>query len=88
MKDKQGQIHIFEVKSVNNSNKICLDKEEYENKVHALKEAYKQASKITKQIFYLCILSGEEWKIVKYENREEWAINKQQFKNSFKKNKN
>lgn len=88
MKDKQGQIHIFEVKSVNNSNNISLDKEEYENKVRALKEAYKQASEITKQIFYLCILRGEEWKIVKYENGEEWTISKQQFKDSFKKNKN
>lgn len=30
MKDTQNRIHIFEVKSVNKSNKIDIDKETYE----------------------------------------------------------
>ena len=36
MKDRKGFIHIFEVKSVNVSNKIKLDEVEYKEKIKAL----------------------------------------------------
>lgn len=37
MKDHRDRIHIFEVKSVNKSNKQNIDKDEYEEKILALK---------------------------------------------------
>lgn len=82
MKDKSGQIHIFEVKSVNKSSTINIDEEEYKQKIQALKSCYKEASKKTGHIFYLPIQTGSDWKIIRYINGEESSINKNEFVDS------
>ena len=84
MKDKNGRIHIFEVKSVNESGSLNIDKDEYEQKIRAIKECYKMASKKTNHIFYLPILKDSVWQITKYENGSEEKITKDQFVNSIK----
>lgn len=76
MKDKNGRIHIFEVKSVNQSSSLNISEDEYEAKVRCLKECYKECSKKTKHIFYLPILDGSTWKITKFENGSESTIDK------------
>lgn len=84
MKDKSGRIHIFEVKSVNQSSENKLNEEDYKQKVNALKSCYKECSKKTQHFFYLPILDGSDWKITKFENGEEITITKTQFLNSVK----
>ncbi len=83
MKDKSGKIHIFEVKSENESSKINIDKEEYEEKIRALKECYKVCSQKTGHIFYIPVLKDSHFQIYKYENGEESFITERQFKDSF-----
>lgn len=84
MKDKNGQIHIFEVKSVNKSSSINIDEEEYKRKIAALKACYKEASKKTGHIFYLPILDKSVWKIIRFKDGEENTIDKNQFIASLK----
>ena len=79
MKDKTGQIHIFEVKSVNKSSSINIDEEDYKNKVNALKACYKEASRKTGHIFYLPILDKSVWKITRLKDGKEDTIDKNQF---------
>lgn len=79
MKDKTGQIHIFEVKSVNKSASINIDEEEYVKKIAALKACYKEASKKTGHIFYLPILDKSVWKISRFVNGFEDTIDKSEF---------
>lgn len=68
MKDKQGRIHIFEVKSVNKSGNAPVDEAEYERKVNELKECYRVSSSLLpNHIFYLPIFKGDDWDIFKYE---------------------
>lgn len=81
MKDKNGRIHIFEVKSVNQSSSLNISEDEYEAKVRCLKECYKECSKKTNHIFYLPILDGSTWKIIKFENGSEKNIDKKTFEN-------
>lgn len=49
MKDREGRIHIFEVKSVNIAGNMPagFDASLYKAKVDELKKAYKQASRLT-----------------------------------------
>ncbi|MBQ9313301.1 MAG: DEAD/DEAH box helicase family protein [Bacteroidales bacterium] len=83
MKDKKGRIHIFEVKSINQSNSININNDDYLEKIDNLKECYKVCSeKLSNHIFYIPILKGEEWFIYKYENGEEDAISESTFKHS------
>ena len=82
MKDWQDRIHLFEVKSLNSSNKINLNEVEYKEKINALKECYKHSSKITGHFFYIPIKTEEGWTIFKYSNGEEKILNKDEFKNS------
>lgn len=84
MKDKRGKIHIFEVKSVNQSANMTINTEEYEKKVNALESCYKECSKKTKHIFYLPILIGDIWQITKFEKGEEITIDELTFINSLK----
>ncbi len=81
MKDSYNRIHIFEVKSVNiSANKVSgFDEKKYKIKLEELKKAYKQASKLTNQIFYLPILRDKEWRIFQYINGNEKSITKQEF---------
>lgn len=81
MKDSFGRIHIFEVKSVNISSNMVggFDNNIYKAKVEELKKAYKQASKLTKQIFYLPILRDDSWHIYQYLDGDEKTLTKDQF---------
>ena len=79
LKDSYGRIHIFEVKSVNKSKNVDVDEEEYKNKIIQLKECYKQASILTDQIFYLPIMSGNDWNIIQFKKGNEKTLRKVQF---------
>lgn len=88
LKDSYGRIHIFEVKSLNKSNRMDIDQNEYKEKVLHLKECYKYASRLTGHIFYLPILSGSEWSIIQLKNGEEKMLRKDQFITDVKTNDN
>ncbi|MDR3111919.1 MAG: DEAD/DEAH box helicase family protein [Elusimicrobiota bacterium] len=81
MKDKAGRIHIFEVKSINEGSKIGFDNATYEAKILELKRAYRQASKITKQIFYLPLIKDNVWQIMQFINGDERILSKEVFEN-------
>ncbi|GHU49571.1 hypothetical protein FACS189459_1470 [Bacilli bacterium] len=40
LKDSRGRIHIFEVKSFNQSNSFFFDENEYKEKIKSLQECY------------------------------------------------
>lgn len=82
MKDKHGNIHLFEVKSVNISSDLNIDSEEYKEKITALKQCYKQSSILTGQFYYLPILKNDEWQITRFYNGDEQTLNKRMFINS------
>lgn len=82
MKDKNGQIHIFEVKSVNKSTSSKIDENEYIEKINALRKCYKEASKKTGHIFYIPVLENSTWRIFRFVNGKEDTIDKSQFLSS------
>ena len=85
MKDTQGRIHIFEVKSLNGDGSAGFDVEEYEAKINLLKDCYKAASaKINNHIFYIPIRDGDTWKIFRYCDGEEEIMTVQQLRSSFR----
>jgi type III restriction enzyme len=80
MKDSFDRVHIFEVKSVNpSSNMVGLDNNNYQTKLEELKKVYKQASKLTGQIFYLPILRDDNWRIFQYVAGIEKTLTKDEF---------
>jgi type III restriction enzyme len=81
MKDCFGRIHIFEVKSVNEKPSM-IDNNIYKAKIAELKNCYKQASAITRQIFYLPVLDGDVWQITQYKEGEEETLTKDSFLSS------
>lgn len=83
LKDKNGIIHIFEVKSVNKSGNSFINEDDYNNKVNQLKKCYQFASKKTGHFFYLPILDGENWKITQYKNGEKKEITKDDLTSQF-----
>ncbi len=87
MKDSFERVHIFEVKSVNISSNMVggFDNKIYKKKLEELKKAYKQASKLTEQIFYLPILRDDGWRIFQYVAGSEKILTKEEFKNFCKK---
>ena len=80
MKDKFGRIHVFEVKSVNQSANFSFDNNIYIAKVAELKKCYRQASKITRQMFYLPVLKNDIWQITLYNNGIESNLTLDQFR--------
>jgi len=82
MKDSFGRIHIFEVKSVNEGHKIGFDNNIYKSKIVELKKAYKQASVLTNQLFYLPLTKNDVWQITRYHKGEEKTLSIDEF-NSF-----
>ena len=84
MKDRKGNIHIFEVKSVNISKEHIIDTDEYNKKIEELKKSYKQASKLTQHIFYLPLLKDNDWRITRYQGGVEDMINEKMFEESLK----
>lgn len=83
LKDKKGDIHIFEVKGVN-GNAINFNKEKYEEKITKLKRAYQFASEKIEYVFYIPIKRGESWEIYCYEKGEEKEMNRAQFEEALK----
>lgn len=81
MKDSFNRVHIFEVKSVNISSSMAggFDNNIYKTKLEELKKAYKQASKLTEQIFYMPILEGYSWRIFQYIGGSEKILTKDEF---------
>ncbi len=71
LKDKFDRIHLFEVKSLNQSSSVSINSEEYKTKIEELKKCYKQASLLTKQCFYLPVLNGESWHIISFVDGKE-----------------
>lgn len=80
MRDRLGRIHIFEVKSVNQSAAFSFDNNLYIAKVDALKKCYRQASLVTGHIFYLPVMRDDVWHITKYQNGEEVTLTIDQFR--------
>lgn len=80
MKDKFDRIHIFEVKSVNQSASMSFDNNIYISKVAELMKCYKQASKLTEQIFYLPVQREDVWTITMYEKGNERTLTIDQFR--------
>jgi len=83
MKDSFDRMHIFEVKSVNISSNMVggFDNNIYKIKLEELKKAYRQASKLTQQIFYLPILRDDNWRIFQYIAGSEKTLTKDEFMN-------
>jgi len=81
MKDSFDRVHIFEVKSVNIPANMVggFDNNIYKTKLEELKKAYKQASKLTEQIFYLPILRDDNWRIFQYVAGSEKTLTKDEF---------
>lgn len=84
MKERQGYIHLFEVKSVNVSNEAQFDTEEYKQKINTLKACYKQCSVLTDHYYYLPVLKGDAWRIYRYVKGDERTLSKDEFLSSFK----
>ncbi len=80
MKDKFGRIHIFEVKSVNQSAGFTFDNNIYIAKVAELKKCYKQASLLTGHMFYLPILRDDIWRITLFNKGDEKTLTIDQFR--------
>lgn len=81
MKDSFDRVHIFEVKSVNISSSMVggFDNNIYKTKLEELKKAYRQASKLTSQIFYLPILRDDKWRVFQYVAGCEKTLAKDEF---------
>lgn len=79
MKDSFDRIHLFEVKSINKSNKIKVDDAQYKAKIQELENCYLQASKLTGHIFYIPLLEKEVWKITMMHNGKKEMITEDQF---------
>ncbi len=81
MKDTFGRIHIFEVKSMNISSSMPagFDESIYKAKVAEIKKAYKQASALTDQIFYLPITKNDVWEITQFNKGIESTLTVDQF---------
>lgn len=83
MEDNAGRIHVFEVKSVNRSSGQMIDAAEYKEKVAALRTFYRHCSaKVSGHLFYLPILEGNNWHILRYKDGEELPMSEKQFRKS------
>lgn len=86
MKDKKGIVHLFEVKSLNHSNELDLNEEEYKNKIRALEACYLACSTILKNhYFYLPRMVDDKWEIIRYANGVKTQLNKKTLEDEFKK---
>lgn len=85
MKDKNGIIHVFEVKSVNKSGSVSINTEEYEEKVRKLEECYRACSlKLHGIWFYLPVLTSDEWQITRFIDGEKDTIDITELRKSMK----
>ena len=86
MKDSYGRIHLFEVKSVNCSNSLHFDSDEYKDKMEELKRCYLQASLLTGYHFYLPVLKDDRWHIFHLSNGNITTLTLNQFQDFVKAN--
>ena len=86
MKDSYGRIHLFEVKSVNCSNSLQFDSDEYKDKMEELKRCYLQASLLTGYHFYLPVLKDDRWHIFHLSNGNITTLTLNQFQDFVKAN--
>lgn len=84
MKDWKNRIHLFETKSLNKSSSISLNMDEYKEKINALRECYKHASRLTGYLFYIPIKENDSWFVYKYDKGIEDKLSYQSFVNSLK----
>ena len=84
LKDAFGRVHLFEVKSVNVSNREQFDAMEYKEKINELKKCYKRCSEITGHYFYLPVLKEEIWQITRFQNGVEDTITFDELKRSLR----
>ncbi len=82
LKDTFGRIHLFEVKSVNVSNKSQFDSQDYKLKINALRACYLRCSELTEHYFYLPLLKGDVWQITRIHKGAEDIISLDIFKKS------
>ena len=82
LKDTFGRIHLFEVKSVNVSNKSQFDSPDYKLKINALRACYLRCSELTEHYFYLPLLKGDVWQITRFHKGAEDIISLDTFKKS------
>lgn len=87
LKDSYGNIHIFEVKSLNKNKNNYIDEEEYIDKIVQLTKCYCVAAKKTGHIFYIPILHGNEWHILRYYKGNAEELSEEEFKKSLKNEK-
>ena len=81
MKDWKDRIHIIEVKSVNESNTLSINADDYMEKVKALRDAYMHASRLVDYYFYIPIMQGNSFIIYSYFSGNEKLIDVRHFKN-------
>lgn len=84
LKDAFGRVHLFEVKSVNVSNREQFDAMEYKEKIKELKKCYKRCSELTGHYFYLPVLKEEIWQITRFQNGVEDTITFDELKRSLR----
>ena len=80
LKDKKGRIHIFEVKGEDESNSTNFNRDEYNDKIVALIECYKQCSVLTGYIYYVPVRKNGNWTINRIVSGEKSIITKDEFK--------
>jgi len=79
LKDRNENIHIFEVKSVNFSANTNIDTKEYEQKMSSLKNCYEYCSRLLPYFFYLPILKDDIWQIIRFYKGKMETITKEEF---------
>ena len=80
LKDRKGNIHVFEVKSVNHSEQSHINTEEYNAKIEKLRECYLACSRLLPtHRFYLPILKADSWHIKRFVGGNEDTITLEKF---------
>jgi type III restriction enzyme len=81
MRDALGRIHIFEVKSVNQSGEYNFDNNIYKTKIAELKKCYQRAAILTNQIFYMPVIKDDIWQITRFYRDDESTLSIDEFRN-------
>lgn len=85
LKDREGRIHLFEVKSVNRASGSAISEDEYKQKIVLLSKCYKDSSRLLHDhIFYLPVMRGSEWHIHRFKDGEESVISEVGFHEELK----
>lgn len=63
MKSENDEYFLFEVKSLNQSSSLNINKDEYKNKISSLEEVYQAVSSKIDNYFCLPIKTGDTWNI-------------------------